>query len=60
MNDPIVTIAIPTRDHADLLDDAIISALDQDIENKEILLIDNRSKDNTPEICKEYESNLIA
>lgn len=47
MNFPDITIAIPTRNRAELLIDAVNSALAQKLVNIEVLVSDNASDDNT-------------
>lgn len=49
-----VSIIIPVHNSVNYLDDCIISVLKQCSENDEILLIENGSMDNTPEMCKQY------
>ncbi|KUG21775.1 glycosyltransferase pgli [hydrocarbon metagenome] len=54
MKSPLVTIIIPTYNQADYLGDAVRSALRQDYANLEIIIADDCSSDNTPEIAKKY------
>jgi glycosyltransferase involved in cell wall biosynthesis len=54
MND-LVTIVIPTYNRADLLPQAIESALKQTYEHTEVIVVDDGSTDNTSEVCKRYE-----
>ncbi len=49
-----VTIAIPTFNRAALLRDCLISALGQAYQNFEVLVSDNASTDETPELLKEF------
>lgn len=51
---PKVSIGIPTYNRADLLRRSIESALGQDYPNIEVLISDNASTDNTPDICRSY------
>ena len=51
---PKVSIGIPTYNRADLLRRSIESALGQDYPNIEVLISDNASTDNTPDICWFY------
>ncbi len=50
----LVSIVIPTYNRADLLEEAILSSLQQTYSNKEVIVIDDGSRDNTKEICKKY------
>jgi glycosyltransferase involved in cell wall biosynthesis len=49
-----VSILIPTFNRAEMLKRAIESALSQDYYNLEVIVSDNASEDNTPEIVKEF------
>lgn len=51
---PTVTIAIPTYNRAHFLIQAIESALAQDYDKIEVVVSDNGSTDDTPEIVKRY------
>jgi len=54
---PKISIIIPTYNCAKYIDEAILSALNQTYSNKEIIIIDDGSKDNTKDILKKYEDN---
>jgi glycosyltransferase involved in cell wall biosynthesis len=54
---PFFTVVIPTYNRADLLPDAIESVLKQTFQDFEILVVDNFSSDNTPEVMKQYETD---
>lgn len=54
---PLVSICIPTYNHANIIGDAIFSALSQDYENLEILVQDNASTDVTREIVSNIAKN---
>jgi len=54
---PLVSIVIPTRSRAHLLDYAIRSALNQTYRNIEVIIQDNNSTDNTPEIVEKFLSD---
>src|SRR5262249_35489479 len=55
MNDPLVTIAIPTFNRASWLKGCINSALAQSYLRFEILVSDNASTDKTAEVLKEFD-----
>jgi len=52
---PLVTIAIPTFNRASLLKRCIPSALSQTYQHFEVLVSDNASTDETPEVLKQFE-----
>lgn len=47
---------IPTYNRADLLPQAIESALNQTHGNREVIVIDDGSADNTSDVCRKYEA----
>jgi MoaA/NifB/PqqE/SkfB family radical SAM enzyme/glycosyltransferase involved in cell wall biosynthesis/predicted O-methyltransferase YrrM len=53
----MISVVIPTRNRATLLSDALKSLLSQTYPQNlfEILIIDNDSTDDTPEVCKAYQ-----
>lgn len=53
-----VSIIIPTYNRKDLFELALKSALDQDYENKEIIITDDNSNDGTRELAKAYEAKF--
>ena len=53
------SIIIPTYNYAAYLPDAINSVLDQDYPGTEILVIDDASTDNTPDIANTYTGKII-
>ena len=53
---PLVSICIPTYNHARFLRDAIVSASAQRFDDLEIVVVDNASMDETPEIAAEAAS----
>lgn len=59
-NKPLVTVAIPTYNRADLsLPTAIRCALNQTYDNIEIIVADNASTDQTPELMKSFNDDRI-
>ena len=51
---PAVSICIPAYNAARFLPLAIDSALAQELEDFELVVVDNASKDNTREVCEAY------
>jgi len=56
MRSPLVSILIPVYNREKLVKEAIESAINQTYKNIEIIVVDNKSTDNTWEILKEYTS----
>ena len=48
-----ISILIPTYNRKDYIKECILSAINQDYSNFEIIIVDNQSNDGTWEICKE-------
>lgn len=57
MND-MVTIIIPTKNNADLLENCLKSVKNQTYKNIEIIIVDGKSIDKTIEIAKKYNCKL--
>lgn len=55
MSVPLVTIGIPTRNRASLLERALRSALAQEDVALEVIVSDNASDDSTPDLCTSVE-----
>ena len=51
---PRVSIVIPTYNRADLLPFTLKSALEQTFADREIMVIDNASTDETPQLMAQY------
>ena len=51
----MISVITPCYNDGATLEGHIKSFLDQDYENKELVLIDDGSKDNTKKILKKYE-----
>lgn len=54
---PLVSVVIPTRNRAHFLPASVRSALDQTIQDIEVLVIDNGSTDGTAEVISSLASN---
>src|SRR3954447_17549063 len=54
---PLVTAIIPARDEEAVLSDCLASVSKQTYANLEILVIDDRSTDRTPEIAREFAAS---
>ncbi len=52
MNDPLVSVVVPTHNYAPYLTEAIESVLSQDYSRLEIIVIDDGSTDDTPAIVE--------
>ena len=57
MNLPLVTIIIPNYNHAIYLDERIQSCLNQTFQDFEIIILDDKSSDNSKDIIEKYRSN---
>jgi|GEM_PF-3044485 len=51
---PLVSIIIPTHNRGHILPRAVESILCQTYQNIELIIVDDASKDNTPEVMKDY------
>jgi glycosyltransferase involved in cell wall biosynthesis len=56
---PLVSVVIPTYNHADFIGKALRSVLNQTYQNWEAIVIDNQSIDKTYEILKKYKDRRI-
>jgi glycosyltransferase involved in cell wall biosynthesis len=59
VNDPLVTIAIPTFNRAAWLKQCVLSALAQSYPHFEVLVSDNASTDETEEVLKEFDDRRL-
>lgn len=55
MSSPLISIVIPTYNGENFIREALESCLEQSYSNLEILVVDDGSKDHTPEIVEKYE-----
>lgn len=58
MRPPKVSIVIPCYNHADFVSECIESVLNQDYENIELIIIDDGSVDESPDIIKSYSEKI--
>jgi len=58
INFPKISIVIPSYNQAKFIEKSILSVLNQDYPNIELIIIDGGSNDNTVEIIKRYEDNI--
>lgn len=56
---PQVSVIIPTHNRAKLLRNAIVSVLNQTFQDFEILVVDDASQDNTPEVVAGFQDERI-
>jgi glycosyltransferase involved in cell wall biosynthesis len=56
---PLVSIIIPVYNSAAYVADALRSALAQDYENKEVIVVDDGSTDSTAEILKSFQDQIV-
>ena len=59
MATPLISILTPTYNRADYIESAIISALEQDYPNFEIVIVDDGSSDNTAEVVNSFNDPRI-
>ncbi len=59
MGRPILSVLIPTRNRAFYLDYAIRSAININHQQVEILISNNKSNDNTTEICRQFDDPRV-
>ena len=56
---PLISVVIPTYNHADFLKVAITSVVEQTYQNFEIIIVDNHSNDHTNEVVNSFNDNRI-
>ena len=56
-NNPLVSYIIPSYNHAQYIEQAIDSVLNQNYEPIELIVVDDGSKDNTAEVVEKYQNN---
>jgi glycosyltransferase involved in cell wall biosynthesis len=60
MREPLITVGIPTYNHAIFLANALNSVTKQTYSNLEIIVVDNSSTDNTNEVLSHFEDPRIS
>ena len=56
---PLISVVIPTYNHADFLKVAITSVVEQTYQNFEIVIVDNHSNDHTNEVVASFSDDRI-
>lgn len=57
MESPFVSVIIPNYNHARFLDERIQSVLNQTYQNFEVIILDDKSTDNSVEVINQYKDN---
>lgn len=57
MSNPFVSVIIPNYNHAKYLDERIQSVLNQTYQNFEVIILDDKSTDNSLEVINKYKDN---
>lgn len=57
MTNPLVSVIIPNYNHARYLDERIQSVLNQTYQNFELIILDDKSTDNSVEVINKYKGN---
>lgn len=60
MNNPLISVVIPTYNHAHFLKNALQSLIDQEYHNWEAVVVDNHSIDKTDELIKSINDPRIS
>ena len=57
MNKPLVSVIIPNYNHARFLDERIRTVLNQTYQNFELIILDDKSTDNSLEVINKYKDD---
>ena len=57
MDTPFISVIIPNYNHANYLDERIQSVLNQTYQNFEIIILDDKSTDNSAEVIEKYRTH---
>lgn len=57
MNKPLVSVIIPNYNHAQFLDERIQTVLNQTYQNFELIILDDKSTDNSLEVINKYKND---
>lgn len=57
--DPLISVVIPTYNHAHFLGLALQSVLDQTYTRWEVIVVDNHSTENTNEVMRKFTDSRI-
>ena len=57
MNNPLVSVIIPNYNHAQFLDERIQTVLNQTYQNFELIILDDKSTDNSMEVINKYKDD---
>ena len=58
MNQPLISVVMPTFNHALFIGEAIKSVLDQTYHHLELIIVDNHSKDDTEKIIHSFDDQI--
>lgn len=59
MNQPLVSVIVPTKNSSQFLDECLLSIQNQTYSNIELIVVDNNSSDDTKKIASDYTSKVF-